>query len=765
MTNRAFLDLLPARLSSPIGLRDRDFFKPRVAAMIEAEDRSILEGGGVVRKEQTLRLRNGTAIPAAVSMHPLRSQGGRITGLVGVAFDISDQKRNEEDLRRAKTSAESAMDLANEMAGKAAEASKAKSQFLANMSHEIRTPMNGIIGMTELLRDTKLDQEQRGYAATVQSSAEALMGIINDILDFSKIEAGRLKFESLDFDLRDAVEAVADIMALRAQAKGLEFHCLVPPETQTDVRGDPGRIKQVLLNLVSNAVKFTEKGEVSVSVERTGGDEQTRLYRIEVSDTGIGISEEAKGKLFESFTQADESMTRKYGGTGLGLAISRQLARMMGGEMGFESRLGEGSKFWFTMKLGKGVRGSHPIPRRENLRGLRVLVTDDNPTNRNILRINLESWGCSVHETRDGKEGLEALEDAARRGSPFQLALIDHQMPVMDGLTMLRKAGESGLAAGTSFVLLTSVDSGANGTDDSGVSARLTKPVKSRQLFDCLALVLGRKDDPAAPICRPEVVTDQMITLERRGRLRVLLVEDNAVNRKVAVGILGKHGYKVETAASGEEALEILEGKEFDLVFMDVQMPGMDGFQTTGRIRAADSRVLRKDVRIVAMTAHAMKGDRELCIEAGMDDYIAKPVKAAELVAMVEKHRARTAARAKGGEKPPSAPAPETAPFGRAAALERLGGDEELLDTLVQVFLKDMPATIGKLKSALDARDCKAAVLHAHSLKGASANMEAGELRSLAAEAEQAAKAGDMKVVSGLMPLLDKAASDFAALF
>ena len=573
-------------------------------------------------------------------------ENGQATKLRGIMEDVTDRKLSEVKLAQAAKDLEQKNQELAVARDKALEAVKIKAEFLATMSHEIRTPMNGVIGMTGLLLDTPLNAQQREYAETVRLSGEHLLDIINEILDFSKIEAGKLKLEALNFDLHATVEEAVSILGERAYAKGLELMSLVKAGVPTALRGDPGRLRQVLVNLIGNAIKFTERGEVVVAVNvadnpvgmvDTMHGTPSWTLKFEIADTGVGIAEEQLAKLFQPFTQADGSNTRKYGGTGLGLAICRQLVGMMGGRIGVQSKLGEGSVFWFTLSFPLQAGEDHPVQLPHTaIHGRRVLIVDDHLTNRQVLEQSLSKQGMVCETVPDGFRALECLRGAAGRQHPFDVAILDMQMPGMDGLELARHIKSDPQIGATRLVLLTSVGQrgDAQKAQDIGIAAYLTKPIRQSLIYECLSVVLGRASEAevtTAPSA-PSIITRHSLSeAQTRSKPMILVVDDNPVNQKVAANLLEKLGHRVHVASNGREAVESITHTVYAVVFMDCQMPEMDGLEATRIVREQEQHLrqtgqARPHIPIIAMTANAMQEDRERCLAAGMDDFISKPV-------------------------------------------------------------------------------------------------------------------------------------------
>jgi two-component system sensor histidine kinase/response regulator len=699
-------------------------------------ERVIKEGSITDEEHRTVR-RDGSIVPVSLSGAALHNSAGEVTGAMFVAMDLTERKRAHEALEEARFRAEAA--------------NRAKSEFLTNMSHEIRTPMNAVLGMLQLVLDTPLNGEQEHYLRVAKSGAESLMGLLNDILDFSRIEARTLALATEDFDIRSLLGDTAEAQALQAHAKGLELTCQVAPSIPPRLHGDPLRLRQVLTNLLANAVKFTPGGEVGVVVSLASETENSATLRFQVTDTGIGMASKHAAAMFAPFVQGDGSSTRRFGGAGLGLAISRQLVEMMDGRMGVESELGLGSTFWFTAVFGKpavqpGGQGP-PVPL---LSAVKALVVDDSSANRTLVGALLKSWGARCHQACDGPSALTALRRAADSGDPFRLVLVDMSLPEMDGQEVGRQIAASRDFRGTLPILMTYPGQpfDSDGLRRIGFASHVWKPVLAPRLAAALTQALslselgGKSEVQAEPLLRS------------RGHKRVLVVEDDSASREVAVAMAEKLGYSADPVNSGAEALTALQHVVYDGILMDCEMPEMDGLETTARVRGWKAGAHNAAIPIVALTAHARPVDRERCLRAGMNDYLSKPIDTQEL--------ARVLSRWLGapGEK---APISETGPvFDWDSLLERFGGRHELAEQMVRQFVEETPHRLIQLKSRIDEHDGTGTRTHAQLLRSTAAAVSALSLCALASAVEDAGVRCEFSRAAGLLPHMEDHFRQFA---
>ena len=743
-----------------------DLLHPDDVEKVKAHVDNLVHGGTQISEVRWIA-KDGTIIDFEVNSSPCLSPEGEFQFTRCILRDITARKRADTALKAYAAELKLKIEALREANIAAEAANEAKSEFLANMSHEIRTPMNGIIGMTELALDTDLDAEQRGYLGTVLECSNSLLVLLNDILDFSKMGAGKLDLETIDLDPVEIVEGVAEILARSAAEKKVELVCSVHPDVPRSLRGDPGRLRQVLVNLAGNAVKFTDEGEIVIGVEVQDESDERVTLLFTVTDTGVGIPADRLDVIFESFAQADGSTTRKYGGTGLGLAISKQIIDMMNGDLRVRSEPGLGSTFSFSVSLevGDSVEDREPnaAPASADaggIQGKRILIVDDNATNRRVLELLLESWGGVPVLASSGAEALECLRSTRTGNGAFDLVVLDVQMPEMDGLEVERRLREDPAHESLKVIFLSSL--GGRREIDQRSTARyeacLTKPVRQSSLKEVLATVFGEGDPIQADSHAPEghKVAEPN---RRRATSRVLLVDDNAVNRRVATRLISKLGHDVTEAHNGQIAMDMLNQASFDIVFMDMQMPTMDGVKATKRIRE-DGRWKR--LPIIAMTAHAMEGDSERCLAAGMDDYLSKPISMEKIEEMMKKWTSVGAARNKSRSEEEIAGASvmdggteAEPPVDLARALNQLGGDRELFDDVAATFLETVPDVIAELRLACSQSDAHLLNAAAHCLRGAASNICAGPTERLAQRLETMGRDAQLEMASKTLSNLE----------
>ncbi len=712
--NDNFAELMELPIDQIVGKTVADFYPEDLAKAAREEDERVMQTGAVLEDVFDAEV-NGETRYFASRKGPVRNEQRQIIGIQTIFWDITEQRlaemaleREREELREAKLAAD--------------QANRAKSDFLANMSHEIRTPLNGIIGITDLLMETPLNPTQREYLRMLQDSGVSLLTLLNDILDFSKIEAGKLEIEVFPFDIRELLGDTLKGLGLRAQSKGLELACQIDNRTPKLLRGDANRLRQIIMNLVGNSIKFTEKGEIVLEVECCELTRDAVLLRFIITDTGIGIPADKIHKVFEEFEQADASTTRRYGGTGLGLAICSRLIGLMGGKIWVESELGKGSKFQFELRLpiDDPTLADDHVESHADLNGLRVLIVDDNATNRRILKEMFAGWGMIPTTTSGAELALQALADASEEGDGFQLMISDLNMPDFDGIDLAKRVLEKGLLNPAGLIILSS---GARPRDSSalqamGVAPPLLKPAKQSEIYQAVVSSLISASRSSQPIHEQSEETDDQTVVRD---LQILLAEDNLVNQKLAIGLLESLGHHVTVAANGQAALDLLEDSSYDLVLMDVQMPILDGLAATRKLRERE-QATGTHVPVIAMTAHAMKGDRENCLAAGMDDYLSKPIRLRDvkqkLAQLFPKFPRAHREKIKTEPTPSISKAAESSQIDWGKALKNAGGNQKLFRELLQLFVDETPHQLNRLAAAIERADRAEIAAASHSIKG-----------------------------------------------
>ncbi|GAC1550709.1 MAG: hypothetical protein NVS2B7_26780 [Herpetosiphon sp.] len=716
---------------------------PEDCERVQEAARRMVDGG--YDEEYCIVRPDGTPVWIHDRAFPVTDETGIVYRVVGIAEDITGRRKTNAALNDAKDAAEAA--------------NQAKSEFLAMMSHEIRTPMNGVLGMTGLVMETSLSPLQRSYVETIRESGESLLLIINEILDFSKIEAGKLSLEIIDFDLPAMVESVTTLLGERANKKGLELASLIDTAVPAGQRGDPSRLRQVLTNLVGNAIKFTKSGEVIVHASAAAMPDGAIGVHFEVSDTGIGISEEQQTRLFQPFSQGDTSTTRKYGGTGLGLVIATRLVELMGGEIGVDSIIGRGTRFWFTVPLRPSGTGKVALPVPTELQHCHVLIVDDNATNRMILKHHLTNWQIRSESCADGARALDLLHAATARHEPYDLVILDMHMPGMDGLDVAAEIARQPVLAGTSIILLVAHDLQriAEAGGDISIAAHVTKPVRPGALYAALLNVLGNTPATIQPtIPEPNTSWPHRATAKEQKHGRILVAEDNVVNQQVAVGILESRGYSVDVVANGLEAVTALETRSYSAVIMDCQMPEMDGYEASSLIRRAE--VPGRHVPIIAMTANVLHGEREKCIASGMDEYLTKPINPRQLLALLTRLISSPTVPVVTADVQPTPPA-EPTPTAEHESVDQAALQQlrtlQILSPVIDLFFQDSPDRLLALHAAVLANDSSIVVQQAHALRGSCSNLGATHMVLLTAELESNARAGKLDDAGALVAALE----------